>query len=321
MLRTLFIEEARTQLARNAAVTGACCLILLGFLGMWWLLTDVPALAGLMQVASMVVIIAIPVVVMVQVAVEYWQSMYGQRGYLTMTVPVRGRVLFTAKALYACAMALVAGALDLAGLVAWFAVLAHATGTTLGEVLAPLRDALTVGGPGPALATFFIVSSLVGLLTVIVEIGAVMSIGAQGRFNHLDIGAPLIGIVLLYVGNQVLALASTLLLPVSLDITTGDVVARMMLSQFLETFRTGVQPTVIGMGSVVMDDVVVGEGAIVAAGSVVLSKTIIEPYTLWAGVPAKLVKKVSPEQGRELNERIANNYQMYASWFDKEENP
>jgi len=77
----------------------------------------------------------------------------------------------------------------------------------------------------------------------------------------------------------------------------------------------------IGMGSVVMDDVVVGEGAIVAAGSVVLSKTIIEPYTLWAGVPAKLVKKVSPEQGRELNERIANNYQMYASWFDKEENP
>ena len=77
----------------------------------------------------------------------------------------------------------------------------------------------------------------------------------------------------------------------------------------------------IGMGSVVMDDVVVGEGAIVAAGSVVLSKTIIEPYTLWAGVPAKLVKKVSPAQGRELNERIANNYQMYASWFDKEENP
>lgn len=258
MLRTLFIEEARTQVVRNAAVTGACCLILLGFLGLWWLLAGVPALAGLMRLASLVVIIAMPVVVMAQVAVEYWQSMYGQRGYLTMTVPVRGRVLFTAKALYACAMALVAGALDLAGLVAWFAVLAHATGTTLGEVLAPLRDALTVGGPGPALATFFIVSSLVGLLTVIVEIGAVMSIGAQGRFNHLDIGAPLIGIVLLYVGNQVLALALTLLLPVSLDITTGDVVARMMLSQFLETFRTGVQPTVIGMGSVVVGPLLAG---------------------------------------------------------------
>ena len=77
----------------------------------------------------------------------------------------------------------------------------------------------------------------------------------------------------------------------------------------------------IGMGSIVMDDAIVGEGAIVAAGSVVLAKTIIEPYSLYAGVPAKFIKKVSPEQSKELNERIANNYQMYASWFDKEQNP
>ena len=77
----------------------------------------------------------------------------------------------------------------------------------------------------------------------------------------------------------------------------------------------------IGMGSVVMDDAIVGEGAIVAAGSVVLAKTIIEPYSLYAGTPAKFIKKVSREESKELNERIANNYQMYALWFDKEENP
>ena len=77
----------------------------------------------------------------------------------------------------------------------------------------------------------------------------------------------------------------------------------------------------IGMGSVVMDDAIVGEGAIVAAGSVVLANTVIEPYSLYAGTPAKFIKKVSPEQSKELNERIANNYQMYASLFDKEENP
>ena len=63
----------------------------------------------------------------------------------------------------------------------------------------------------------------------------------------------------------------------------------------------------IGMGSVVMDDAIVGEGAIVAAGSVVLAKTIIEPYSLYAGTPAKFIKKVSPAQSKELNERIANN--------------
>ena len=71
----------------------------------------------------------------------------------------------------------------------------------------------------------------------------------------------------------------------------------------------------IGMGAVVMDHAVVGEGAIVAAGSVVLSKTIIEPGSIYAGVPAKFVKKVDPEQSKEINQKIAKNYHMYASWY------
>lgn len=71
----------------------------------------------------------------------------------------------------------------------------------------------------------------------------------------------------------------------------------------------------IGMGSTVLDHVVVGEGAIVAAGALVLSGTIIEPHTIWAGVPAKFVKAVDPEQSREINQRIAHNYAMYASWY------
>lgn len=71
----------------------------------------------------------------------------------------------------------------------------------------------------------------------------------------------------------------------------------------------------IGMGSTVLDHVVVGEGAIVAAGSVVLSKTVIAPNTIWAGVPAKFVKKVDPEQSKQINQKIAHNYAMYASWY------
>lgn len=74
----------------------------------------------------------------------------------------------------------------------------------------------------------------------------------------------------------------------------------------------------VGMGATVLDQAVVGEGAIVAAGALVLSGTIIEPYTLWAGVPAKMVKKVEPLQSKELNQRIAHNYHMYASWYKEE---
>ena len=74
----------------------------------------------------------------------------------------------------------------------------------------------------------------------------------------------------------------------------------------------------IGMGSVVLDHVVVGEGAIIAAGSVVLSNTIVEPGSIYAGVPAKFVKKVDPVQAQEMNQRIARNYHMYASWYKED---
>lgn len=74
----------------------------------------------------------------------------------------------------------------------------------------------------------------------------------------------------------------------------------------------------IGMGSTILDHAVVGEGAIVAAGSLVLSNTIIEPNTIWGGVPAKFLKKVDPTQAKELNQKIAHNYHMYASWYTEE---
>ena len=71
----------------------------------------------------------------------------------------------------------------------------------------------------------------------------------------------------------------------------------------------------IGMGATLLDYAVVGEGAIVAAGALVLGHTIIEPGSIWGGVPAKFIKKVAPEQAKELNQKIAHNYLMYAEWY------
>jgi carbonic anhydrase/acetyltransferase-like protein (isoleucine patch superfamily) len=71
----------------------------------------------------------------------------------------------------------------------------------------------------------------------------------------------------------------------------------------------------IGIGSIILDHAVIGEGAIIAAGSVILSNTVVEPGSIYAGVPAKFVKKVDPEQSKEMNQRIADNYGMYASWY------
>ena len=76
----------------------------------------------------------------------------------------------------------------------------------------------------------------------------------------------------------------------------------------------------IGMGATLLDYAEIGEGAIVAAGALVLSNTKVPPYTLWAGVPAKFVKEIEPEKTNEMNRRIAHNYAMYSGWFKDEDN-
>lgn len=73
----------------------------------------------------------------------------------------------------------------------------------------------------------------------------------------------------------------------------------------------------VGMGATLLDYVEVGEGALVAAGAVVSPKTIIPPRTLWAGVPARLMKELSHEQSMELNHKTAEGYKMYAEWYKK----
>ena len=75
----------------------------------------------------------------------------------------------------------------------------------------------------------------------------------------------------------------------------------------------------IGMGSTLLDDAEIGEGAIIAAGSVVTARTKVGPYELWGGVPAKFIKMVSPEQGKEINQKIAHNYLMYSTWYTAED--
>jgi carbonic anhydrase/acetyltransferase-like protein (isoleucine patch superfamily) len=72
----------------------------------------------------------------------------------------------------------------------------------------------------------------------------------------------------------------------------------------------------IGMGAVILDHATIGEGALIAAGSVVLSGTKVEPGSIYAGIPAKFVKKLDPKQSKEINKKIAKNYLMYSSWYE-----
>lgn len=74
----------------------------------------------------------------------------------------------------------------------------------------------------------------------------------------------------------------------------------------------------IGMGSIVMDNVVVHSGSIIAAGAVILENTVVESGWIWAGVPAKPIKRVSADLIKGQIDRIADNYLMYSDWFKEE---
>jgi len=71
----------------------------------------------------------------------------------------------------------------------------------------------------------------------------------------------------------------------------------------------------IGMGSIVMDNCHIEENCIIAAGAVLLEETRVESWSIYAGVPAKKVKSLSPELFQGEVQRIANNYVLYSSWF------
>ena len=71
----------------------------------------------------------------------------------------------------------------------------------------------------------------------------------------------------------------------------------------------------VGMGSIIMDNSMVGSNSIIAAGSVLPKNTIVPEGSIFAGVPAKKIKEVSPELQKGEIERIAANYIHYASWF------
>jgi carbonic anhydrase/acetyltransferase-like protein (isoleucine patch superfamily) len=71
----------------------------------------------------------------------------------------------------------------------------------------------------------------------------------------------------------------------------------------------------IGMGAIVMDNCIIEENCIIAAGSVVLENTVVTSGSVYAGIPAKKVKDLSPELFQGEVQRIAKNYVMYSSWF------
>ena len=64
----------------------------------------------------------------------------------------------------------------------------------------------------------------------------------------------------------------------------------------------------IGMGAIIMDGAVVGKGAVVGAGALVTKNTVVPPFSLVLGSPAKVVRTLPGSSLEQRKEQAMHYY-------------
>jgi carbonic anhydrase/acetyltransferase-like protein (isoleucine patch superfamily) len=73
----------------------------------------------------------------------------------------------------------------------------------------------------------------------------------------------------------------------------------------------------IGMGAVILNNARIGEGSIIAAGTLIPENTVVEPKSLWMGVPGKFRKRLG-DKDQEMILQYARNYLEYKEQYLRE---
>ncbi len=190
--------------------------------------------------------------VLILLGTNYWQSMYGNRGYFTFSIPVQGREIYAVKVLYSFAVALAAGLLLAISIPAIVVAVSLGNRRPIADSFEVIRSGLAMAGLPAHMWGLIAFSMVLQLFLVIVAAAAIMSIGAQGKYNSLGFGAPVIGAIIFYVANQIISLVASMFVPLGITISgpdTGQLVARGMFGELIASLQTGAEPTVLGLGS------------------------------------------------------------------------
>lgn len=247
MIGTLIAQEFRSTRKNLLSAIGVALLVVLVSLTLTAL--KVPVLGSVTMLLGIAVAVAVTPLVLGLLVENYWRTMYGREGYFTMALPVRGRDLFAAKALFGFAASLIALIITAAGLLGAATAYALSIGRDPGEFL---RDGVAMIQPW--MVWFGVVVALLQVAYLVVAGAAVMSIGAQGRFNHLGFGAPVIGGVIVYFVMQIVTFAAILFIPLGVVLTgedAGSIVPEGMLPGFIASIQHDAAPHVLGLGFVV----------------------------------------------------------------------
>ena len=247
MFTKLLAYEIRSRYRTDARSFGAFIAVIAVAAGI--VAAGLPGISGSTAVLAYALCALTPVACAIAALADYWKTLYGQRGYFTMSLPISGRGIFWAKITRMAIECLLALVLAVGGILAVASAAAWSDGISLAEYTAGPRS--VVAGMPTSTVVLMIAAQLILAMSWGVQGCAVMSIGAQGRFNHMGFGAPIIGFVLLYIVNQVLSTVGTFFLPLSVT-TDGHFSTEIMWTSYLATMGTEGHPNVIGIGSYVL---------------------------------------------------------------------
>ena len=247
MYTKLLAYEIRSRLVADARSFGAFVAVIAVAAGI--VAAGLPGISGSTVMLAYALCALTPAACVIAALADYWKTLYGQRGYFTMSLPISGTVIFWAKITRIVIECLLALALAIGGIIAVAAAAAWSDGISLAEYTAGPRS--LVAGMPTSTVVIMIAVQIVLSMSWIVQGCAVMTIGAEGRFNHLGFGAPIIGFVLVYIVNQVLSTVGTFFLPLSVT-TDGHFSTEIMWTSYLATMGTEGHPNVIGIGSYVL---------------------------------------------------------------------
>ena len=247
MYAKLLAYEIRSRFRADARSFGAFIAVIAVAAGI--VAAGLPGVSGSTVVLAYALCALTPVACAIAALADYWKTLYGQRGYFTMSLPVSGATIFWAKITRMVIECLLALALAVGGILAVASAAAWSDGISLAEYTAGPRS--LVAGMPTSTVVLMIAAQLILAMSWLVQGSAVMSIGAEGRFNHMGFGAPIIGFVLVYIVNQVLSTVGTLFLPLSIT-ADGHFSTEIMWTSFLATTGTDSRPDVIGLGSYIL---------------------------------------------------------------------
>ncbi|MFT3942531.1 MAG: hypothetical protein QM705_01705 [Ancrocorticia sp.] len=255
MIRELFHHEYLTT--RKALATIAGWIFLVGVASLVPVAIPVPFVENVGFLLAILSFASLAPVLFGYLVYNYWQTMYGRRGYFTMTLPVRGRAIFAVKTIYALLTVVLGCAVSVLGVWLFTVALDLGQRVSLGTVWSSLISAITEEMGNAVAPLLLIIAAQV--VFYVVSILAMMSVSAQARFQHLGIGAPVIGGILLYLAYYLTSLLAMMFIPLGVVLVgpdAGSIVAQGMWQELLDLMSGSAAqadsiPEVLGMGMLI----------------------------------------------------------------------